>query len=188
MRITWVVCIFVLTSGWASAVTISVPGDLPTIQAAIDSAAISDTVLVADGTFSGTGNVNLDFHGRDIVLISENGPHYTIIDCDSISRAFYLHSGETSAAEIIGFTVSDGLEFDGGGIHIVNSSPTIKYCIVKDCSTPTQGGGVYVFQGAPTLIKCVLHNNDANQGGALSAEISNVTINSCVIAANTSSG
>jgi len=33
----------------------------------------SDTVLVADGTYIGEGNKNLDFGGKAITVTSENG-------------------------------------------------------------------------------------------------------------------
>ena len=40
---------------------IHVPGDQPTIQAGIDAAEDGDIVLVADDTYTGDGNKNLDF-------------------------------------------------------------------------------------------------------------------------------
>ena len=42
---------------------INVPADHTKIQAAIDAAVNGDMVLVADGTYTGEGNVNLDFKG-----------------------------------------------------------------------------------------------------------------------------
>ena len=53
-------CVFtlalILCSTTAFGATIHVPGDHPTIQAAIDASADGDTVLVADGTYNGNGN------------------------------------------------------------------------------------------------------------------------------------
>ena len=69
-------------AGLASAVTIHVPGDSATIQAGINGTMDSDTVLVADGTYTGDGNRDNDFGGRNIVVMSENGPEVTIIDCE----------------------------------------------------------------------------------------------------------
>jgi len=65
-----------------NAATIHVPADQPTIQAGIDATVNGDTVLVADGTYTGDGNRDIDFGGKSIVLKSENGSVLTVIDCE----------------------------------------------------------------------------------------------------------
>jgi hypothetical protein len=79
----------------AHADTLHVPGDYATIQAAIDAAVDGDVVEIADGTYTGAGNKNLDFGGRAITVRSAAGdPTFCIIDCEDDGRGFYFHSDE----------------------------------------------------------------------------------------------
>lgn len=175
-------------TGVSKANTILVPAQHPTIQAGINAANSGDTVLVADGTYIGPDNKNLDFGGIDIVLISENGPDNCIIDCEYLSRGFYFHSGETSEAEVCGFSIIHGFEFIGGGIYCADSSPTFKQCIIHDCTSMLEGGGIIVFGGSPSFINCTIHSNNSVSGGGIAGDNADLTVNSCIIAANTSSG
>ena len=55
-------------------------GDFPTIQAALDAAGQGDVIELADGTFTGDGNRDIDYLGKAITVRSENGPENCIID------------------------------------------------------------------------------------------------------------
>ncbi len=188
MKKTYAFLLITILAGTAAAATLNVPAQYPAIMDAVNAANTGDTVLIADGIYTGASNRGIDFGGRDIVLMSENGPHNCIIDCQRMNRGMFLHSGETSAAQIIGITISNGLQSTGGGVFCNQSSPTFERCIINDCQAMGEGGGVLVSGGAPTFINCVMHNNSANSGGGVSSNNSDITLNSCVVAANTSSG
>jgi len=167
--------------------TIRVPRDFATIQAAIDSASNGDIVEVSSGTYTGSGNWDIDFQGKAITVRSEAGPSRTTIDCSGHEghRGFYFHRGERQSSVLRGFTiigaVVPGSEVSlesgslspsptnpvGGGIYCEFSSPSIINCVIKQCSTEL-GGGIGVVGGAPEIINCTIEQCQA--GGLGPAE------------------
>jgi len=55
-----------------------VPSQFATIQEAIDTIGPGGTVLLEPGTYSGTGNYDLSYHGKAITVTSQEGPQTTI--------------------------------------------------------------------------------------------------------------
>lgn len=176
-----------LGAGLTSATVIHVPGDQPTIQAGINATNTGDTVLVADGTYMGDGNKNLDFGGREITVTSENGAENCIINCQSSGQGVYFHSGETSSSILRGFTITLGNSSYGGGINITNASPKIVRCIIAS-NNGYYGGGVYISNADPTIINCTIASNTATDGGAIYSTNAAPVINSCIVALNSASG
>ncbi len=115
------------------AATIHVPADQPTIQAGINAAANGDTVLVAKGTYK----ESIDFQGKQITVISSDGPTSTIIQGDLVHPTVFFHNNETRQSVIEGFTITSGgfpgFGFNaGGGVAAVDSFPSVLNNIITD--------------------------------------------------------
>ena len=74
----------------------NVPDSFSTIQLAIVNASSGDTIVVADGTYTGSGNKDIDFYGKSLYLKSQNGYEHTTIDCEGDGRGFIFTLFEDS--------------------------------------------------------------------------------------------
>jgi len=82
-------------------------GPKKTIKAGISASVSGDTVLVADGTYSGTGNQEINFGGRLITVRSENGPAACVLDGGGAAvRIFVFNAAETADTVLDGFTIT----------------------------------------------------------------------------------
>ncbi len=169
-----------------------------TIQSGIDEATAAggyQLVLVADGTYSGAGNVNLDFGGADIYLRAEDlyGTGTWAIDCQVSGCGFLFDDGESSDAVVDGFTITNGSALLGGGIYCeLGSSPTIKNCTISNCNA-AEGGGIYCESGCnPVIVNCTITGNLAggasDGGGIYLYDNCSATITNCTITNNTADG
>jgi Bacterial Ig domain len=146
-------------------VTIRVPSEHLTIQAAIDVAEIGDTVMVAPGTYS----ENINFRGKAITVRSESGrPEDTTIDGGNADSVVVFNSGERRDSVLNGFTLQNGRAridnqgaIDGGGVKIENSSPTITNNEIKN-NHACRGGGIGISSGSPLIQRNKITNNDIN--------------------------
>jgi len=149
------------------------------IQDAINAAGGRDTVIVMNGTYSGSGNVNLDFGGKVITVESMTDATNCIIDCGSTMyvRGFYFHSGEISDCVVDGFTIQNGAHDLGGAIHCKSaSSPTIKNCNIVN-NEAISGGGISCLNGSnPEIIDNYIRYNAADSGGGIYCSNASPTI------------
>ena len=171
---------------------VRVPQDHGTIQAAIDAAAFGDTVLLADGTYTGNGNRDLDLYGKALTLSSENGPDLCRIDCQGSEadphRGIRFHSDEGPDAVLEGLTILGGHVPEvygfGGGVRSIDAFPTIIDCRITDCYA-RYGGGIACDGGAIVLAGCEVVGNDfVDFGGGIFLENASATISDTVVADN----
>jgi len=162
--------------------TIHVPGDVATIQAAIDSATNGNIVLVDTGTYQ----ENINFKGKAITVasyfyIDGDTSHIdnTIIDGSNHSHpdsgsVVYFITGEDTNSVLCGFTITGGTGTidspnnwrNGGGIYATNSSPHIKNNIIESnvitYNNDSYGGGIYALYLNNNFIieNNIIRNND----------------------------
>ena len=126
------------------------------IQAAVDVAIDSDTVLITNGIYNIFSEILVD---KNITIKSVNGPYATTILSDGSSRCFNLENC---------FSILNGLKISNGNANSGN------------------GGGVLCLVGVPVLTNCIISNNRAEHGGGLFFDDDRgATILDCVIIENT---
>ena len=174
-----IACAVGLWAGRADAATRFVRPGI-TIQSAIDMSSSGDTIIVLDGTYTGPGNRDLNFHGKAINLRSQKGPDRCIIkvnrDCPTCSaRGFIFTEGETQDTIVDGFTITGAYTYNSSGaaFHMTYSSPTIRnnviYLNTASGATGT-GGAMYIQGGSPIITDNYFGNNTATGsfgGGAI---------------------
>ena len=169
--------------------TILVPSEQPTVQAGIDAALEGDVVLVSPGIYV----ENINYKAKDVTVQSESGSFVTYLDGRDAGAVVIFSGGETAAAVLDGFTLTNGAgkiihdEYYGGGISCTYASPTIRNCRIWG-NHADHGGGIDMMHSSPTITNCSITGNQAVfNGGGIVCEASFPEITHCTIAANIAS-
>jgi|GEM_PF-1959633 len=179
-----------------------VPGGYPTIQAAMDAAVTDDVITVANGTYSGEGNRDLNFDGKAITVRSAKGPEKCIINCGGSEtephRGFIFENGKSIDSVVDGFTITNGYANDpypegaGGAIYIDGSGPTIQNCVIHGNIAQGEysgGGGIVCYDGDPVIRNCTITDNQSEgYGGGILCERADAVIENCAITDNLVTG
>jgi hypothetical protein len=154
--------------------TIRVPADQPTIQAAIDAAPLNTQCIVAvsAGTYAGP----IDFKGKS-VIVRGAGASQTIISgaAGSTLSVVRFTGGEPAFAALEKVSIRGGVtgspfpgspQFQvGGGLFAYNSAASVRDCVFEN-NTAAFGGGAYVWNCTGSIERCTFRNNRAGADGA----------------------
>ncbi|MBT5955823.1 MAG: hypothetical protein HOG97_03580, partial [Candidatus Marinimicrobia bacterium] len=137
-------------------------GPFKTIKYALEQVTAGDTVMLKSGTYSGTGNLEIEISSsitsvnfdnyKNLVLTSEKGADSTIIDAGNDGRHFSIIGNQSntidSTLQFIGLTFIGGQRSDFGGSFYIETQtywddnsqtnlapqmqPKFKNCVFKD--------------------------------------------------------
>ncbi|OHB61069.1 MAG: hypothetical protein A2Y12_13740 [Planctomycetes bacterium GWF2_42_9] len=167
-----------------------------TIQEAVNAAVEGDKIIVSAGTYSGTGNRDVTFGGKNLIL---SGSENVIIDCAASQsephRAFKFASGESYESVIEGFTIingyaptelcSDGNSYSAGGaIYCDTVMPIIQNCTFINNGSDDLGGAIFCYNSGTGISGCTFKDNSSTNGGAVFINLCDMVVNNCVFNQN----
>ena len=184
-----------------------------TIKNATNTVNTGGTVIIADGTYSGTGNSNIAISKS--MTIKGSSQSGTILNGLSSSRIFTVNSGCNVAVRDL--TITNGLGDFGGGI--LNSGYlTVVNCKFTNCVTSyaylgggsaicsgddstlnvqgsvftnndalssSTGGGTIYTNGTTSVENCDFRDNSAYAGAVVFSYAGNIDMNGCRFVSNT---
>jgi len=174
-------------------------GCYETIQAAVDAASSGDTINVAEGTYTGSGqNVviidskNLEILGGWTLDFSERDPetYITTVDGQNSRRAFFITGAATVTLDSLdlanGRPAHFVVTYTGGAILIdSNCTVTIHNSTIRDSGYHddfgSDGGGLYAYENSDvTITDSTFRDNDPrfihSRGAALCMYNGQITI------------
>jgi len=157
------------------------------IQEEINESVDGDTIIVEPGKYV----ENIDFKGKSIVLgsffLTTGDSSYiiqTIIDGNENGPVVKFERGEDSTAVLTGFTLTNGLTANGGGVYCNISSPRLENLIITD-NYGEHGGGIYCYGSpSPSLLNIMISENFGRWGSGIYCGDSNPRLENVTITDN----
>jgi hypothetical protein len=184
-------------------ITVDGTGDLPTIQAAIDSAAVGDTILLAPGHYTWTNQGTGDHRGflrfytydHHLTVRSEMGPEVTILDAEFRSRVIYCAANNWITFEGLTITRGEAPEWGdywGGGFLTHITRDKIRNCIFVN-NRAVAGGAIccVLNDGTFDVENCTFIDNETSDYGGAMAFVNGygmITVTDCTIQNNQTDG
>ena len=142
-------------AGTSFAATINVPGDQPTIAAAISASVNGDVISIAAGTYN---EHSLNPNGKAITIGSASGNLDVTIDANGAGSVFVINSVEGNDTVIKDLVITGGSAEYGGGIYCESSNPTISGCTISGNSAD-RGGGIDCYNNSSPNINSPQFNS-----------------------------
>jgi hypothetical protein len=171
---------------------VTVPGNYPNIQAAIDSTptGASRTIIVAAGIYPGP----IDFKGKSVIVRGAGASNTTLLGSATSGSVVRMMSGEPATARLEGFRITGGnggtplpsapSALCGGGLLAINSAASVVDCVFEGNAAPF-GGGAYFLSCSGPITNCTFRQNNAQAyGGGLQLFGCTSTVQSCVVENN----
>lgn len=119
----------------SAASTLTVPGEFPTIQAALNAASSGDTVAVSPGTYP----ENINFLGKSVSLVGTSGAAQTTLAAPGGTAVTIGPAGS-----ITGFTITGGTATFGAGMAVSGSGTVIANDVFQANQEGTGGFGAAI--------------------------------------------
>ena len=166
---------------------LQVPGEYPSIGAAIDAAIAGQVVSIAAGTYL---EHDLDVGDKSITItgaIDAFGEPAVVIDAERQGRVMEISGGAGVPALVENLVMTGGLAYDGGGLRCGNRSVVVRNCLFIGNEATNRGGGVHHSTAgdfAATFVDCRFIENIAGQGGGLRSHFGTVELFGAIFCGN----
>jgi len=173
-------------------------GDAPTVQAAIDSAVAGDSVELAPGLYTWTGQAATDStmlrHKSGVTLRGGAGAAFTILDAES--QGHVIDASNTISAVVEGLSITNGnaninnRRYGGGLVSVGSRHLRVSDCIVRHNRTSSGGGaGIACVDSGTVIADCLVDSNVVTSGtfpyGGGGIVITDGRVERCTVRANT---
>jgi hypothetical protein len=181
-----------LSSAAPRAFAVTVPGDYPTIQAAIDAVPNGTTIDVQPGIYS--EHLVINATSTSLTIRGVAGAGATFIQPPAGSRGsivLVLNATGAIAFEGLTFQGGTGIDEQGGGAFSVARSTAVTFarCVFQGNTAPAGGGGT-IDDSVVLFDTCTFRNNaatgDTGGGGVAIAGGARPTFVNCQFTANSS--
>ena len=167
----------------------NVPDDYKTIQAAVDAAAVNDLILIANGTYTGTGNAVIELGEKRLRI---QGQAEVIIDGENQRRGLSITDASASGTIINNLTFRNGSSDQQGGGALVENQTDIAFvwCAFSG-NRAEQGAGIAMTGTQAAFSYCTIFENTSGSttggdgsGAGMLCRNSSVELDYCIFEGN----